>query len=295
MPGRLFYPLVFLLLLSSAVGQTTAAAPPGPVPAPAPGPGFHSVSFENAGLLSSLQQQAITRHLQDADPNWVASQSLETLAAFVQNMVLVAYQDNGYWRAKVSAKVTWVAGEDPPRHVDVIVTALNEGDQYWLRDVRWTGATVFQNDELLGLMPIHRWDLMSRTKVAEGLDTIHKLYASRGYLAFSAVPQVDFDDQLHCVSLNIAVQEDSPFHFGNLSVSGMDRAVSKELQQEWVQLREQAYSPEKLREFFAKFLPPLPPGTDPLDYSTSNVDLDTHTVDILLSFSPTTQAEKSEQ
>jgi hypothetical protein len=70
--------------------------------------------------------------------------------------------------------------------------------------------------------------------------------------------------------------------------------VSRALQQEWEQMREQPYSPERLRVFFGKFSRQLPAGVDPLDYSTSSVDLDAHTVDILVRFAPPTQAEKTE-
>jgi len=284
---RLFGSFALLLLLPLASAQANVSPQSGLQTT-----AIRDVTFENVKALTDAEQRQITQRLHGEDPDWVTRQTPDALAAFVQNIVLAVYQDYGYWRAKVSAKVTWVSGRGSQRQVDVAILAVNEGEQYWLKGIRWAGVTAFPNDELLGLMAIRPFDLASRSRVAEGLEAIRKLYVSRGYAAFSAVPQVEFDDAAHSVSLLINVQEDSPFHFGSLSLEGLDQTASRALRQEWEQMREQPYSPERLRAFLGKFLT-MPPGADPLDYSNSSLDLDNHTVDVFVSILPA-QAEKRE-
>ena len=287
--GRLFFHAsAVLLLLPAASAQTVVTPPPGPRTA------IRFVTFEKVTALSAEEQRKIVQRLEREDPDWVTKQTPDALANFIENTVLGVYQDRGYWRAKLSTKVTWVDGRGPQRQLDALVTAIDEGEQYWLKQIRWTGVTALPEDELDRLFPLHPWELVSRAKLKEGLETVRKAYASRGYIAYGAVPQTEFDDTAHSISLTIAVQEDSPFRFRNLSVAGLDKTASQELQRRWLQMREEVYSPDKLRGFFEKFLPVMRPQ-DALDYSTSNIDLDSHTVDILVNFLPTTQAQRTEQ
>jgi outer membrane protein assembly factor BamA len=284
-----------LVFLSSLLPLASAQDAALPHPGSSPRQVIRDVTFQDVTVLSPREQQDIALTLRRYNPEWVAIQSSEQLANFIAAKVLAVYQEKGYWRAKVSARVSWVAGDEGQQLLDVLISPVNEGEQYWLKEIRWTGVAVFPEEELLRMMPVHPWELISRAKVAEGLEVVRKLYASHGYFAYRALPEIEFDDAAHSVSLDIAVEEDSPFRFGNLSVAGLDKAASQEMLQGWVQMREQLYSQEHLRGFFEKFYRPARPGVDPLDYSTSSVDLDTHKVDIQVSFSPPTQAEKREQ
>ena len=253
---------------------------------------FREVTFENAAALFKQDQQSLAHSLQQQDPAWVSRQTPTQLSRYVEDRVLELYKDRGYWRAKVSAQVTWVRGAGLQRQVDVVITAENEGEQYSLKEMHWNGVTAFPQSELQRMIGIRPFDLMSRSKLMAGLESIRRLYLAHGYIAYSAEPQTDFDDAAHNVVLAINVREDSAFRFGTLSVDGLDIDGSRKLQQAWGQIHSQLYSPEKLRSFFEKFLPGVPANADPLDYSHSSIDLDTHTVDIFISVLPA-QAEKS--
>jgi outer membrane protein assembly factor BamA len=278
------------LLLPAASAQIGA-----PSSSPASFHAIRNVNFDRVTALSDAQQEKIRELLQSEDAAWVGRQTPEALSSFIQNLVLSSYEDNGYWRAKVSALVTWVRGQGEQRQVDVLISALNEGAQYHLKEIRWSGVNAFPNSELLKLMPIHSQDVMSRAQVAKGLEAIRQLYSSRGYVTLTALPRLEFDDAAHGVALDIAVREDSPFRFGTLSITGLDEPASQRLQQEWRQMREQPYSQEGLHRFFSGFLQQTPSAGAAPDYRTSTIDLDTHTVDILVTFPPATQAEKREQ
>ena len=195
---------------------------------------------------------------------------------------------------KFPGQVTWVKGSGESRQVDVAISASDEGKPYSLKEIRLTGATVFPSAQLLALIAIHPGELMSRTQFERGLDAMRELYATRGYIAFAAIPRVEFEDDKHLVRMEITVQEDSPFHFGNLSTEGLDRATSQELQQAWARMGKQFYSPEKLSSLLHRSLA-LPDGVDPLDYSSSNFNFDTHTVDVKISAPPPTPAENAER
>jgi outer membrane protein assembly factor BamA len=282
---RLFQALALFVSLSAALAQTTAA--PGPELSPA----IRTVSFEHVSALSAESRQKIIQLLRNEDPAWVARQSPDEISNFIKNMVLSMYQDLGYWRARVSAKVTWVRGKGEQRQVDALISAVEEGEAYRVKEIRWLGVTVFSPQELQNDMPFTAGDRMSRASVEAGLEKLRERYATRGYLAFTAIPQAQLDDTAHSVSLQITVQEDSPFHFGSLSTDGLDAQTSRQLRQAWARLRDQLYSADKLRSLLSETLL-LPAGADPLDYSIRNMDFDTHTINVVVSVPPATRADK---
>ena len=278
------------LLLPAASAQIGA-----PTSSPAPVHAIRNVSFEHVMALPAAEQERIRRSLQSEDPAWVGKQSPEALSAFMQQMVVSSYEDCGYWHARVSALVTWVRGQGNQRQVDVLISAIDEGEQYRLKEIRWSGVHTFPDSELAKLMAIRPQEVMNRAKVEKGLQAIRELYSSRGYVTFSALPRLEFDDAAHSVVLDITMREDSPFRFGSLSIAGLDDSARQRLQQQWREMRDQTYSQESLRRFFSSFLQQTPSAGAPPDYRTSAIDLDTHPVDILVSFPPPTQAEKREQ
>ncbi len=287
---RLYHARAWLVLWCALLCPAACAQKSSPSPVKASS--IRNVIFERVTALSSADEEGIAQTLRQEDPSWVTRQRLDALSRFVRNSVLSAYQDRGYWRARLSVEVTWVRGSGLSRQVDVLIGATEEGAPYSLKELRVTGATVFSSDDLLRLVPIHPPELMSRRKIEQGLEAMRELYVSRGYIAFAAIPHAELDDAAHTVTLDIALQEDQPFRFGNLSIEGLDRPASRELRRAWSELREQSYSQDKLRSLLSKSLP-LPAGVDPLDYSTRNLDFDTHTVDVQVNMPPETQAEKT--
>jgi outer membrane protein assembly factor BamA len=284
-------PALLLVLFTSLLPRASAQGGVLPASGGEADAALRQITFENVTALFSEDQQKLTEMLREKDPDWVTSQSPAQLSRFIEDRVVALYHDRGYWRAKVLVKVTWVRGTGSRRQVDALITAMSEGEQYWLKEVRWTGVTAFPERDLAKALGMRPFDLVSRDKLNSGLEAVRKLYAARGYIAFSAAPQTNFDDAAHNITLAIDVHEEGAFRFGTLSIEGMDHNSSRKLQQVWEQMHEQPYSPERLRGFFEKFVPGMPAGADPLDYSNSSIDLDNHTVDIFLSFLPA-QAEK---
>ena len=291
MVGRLLPAAILLLLLPAASAQISLSTAAGAAHATS----IRDVTFDNVSALSSDEQQAIVRKLQHQSPAWLGQQTPDSLARFVGTTALEAYQDNGYWRANISAEATWAQGESGDHPVDVRIRAINEGEPYWIKDIQWTGVTVFPKSELLQAFSLRPWELMIRTREVAGIDAVRRLYVAHGYLAATLNPQMQFDDAAHSVSLTLAVEEDKLFYFRDLSVAGLDRESTRQLESGWERMREQPYSTENLRDFFQRYFHPRQPGMDPLEYSTSNIDLNTHTVDIRISFAPVTQAERTAQ
>jgi len=285
--GRILHVVVFGVL--SLVGPRIWAQTPSVSSSPGLQTAIRDVNFENSTVLSTQEQEEIAQKLQWQDPFWLGRQTPEAMEQLVDQTVLDCYRDHGYWRAKVTAQVHWVNASEAHRQVDVAIRTISEGRQYVLTELHWSGTQVFREETLAGLMPLRPHEVLSEGKLRQGLEAIRRLYNANGYLAFTAQPQMEFDDAAAGVALNIAVQEDTLFSFRSLSVEGFDPATSEQLRRRWENLKEQPYSAEKLRVFLGQFFPRS--GPDPLEYSTSNIDLNSHTVDVVVSIE--TQARKS--
>jgi outer membrane protein assembly factor BamA len=49
--------------------------------------------------------------------------------------------------------------------------------------------------------------LFNATAIGKGLDNVKKLYASKGYLQFGAIPRPQFDEVRHTITLILDISE----------------------------------------------------------------------------------------
>jgi outer membrane protein assembly factor BamA len=56
----------------------------------------------------------------------------------------------------------------------------------------------------------HPGDLFSGTAIGKGLDGLKKLYQSKGYVNFGAIPQLQMDEVHHTVTLIPDIREGKP-------------------------------------------------------------------------------------
>ena len=77
---------------------------------------------------------------------------------------------------------------------------------------------VFSGAQLRQEFPIQDGDVMSDQKIREGLDKMRRLYASKGYMELSPVPQVVTDDANRTVSIIMDVAEGPQFSVKGLTL-----------------------------------------------------------------------------
>ena len=104
--------------------------------------------------------------------------------------VIEKYNEYGYRDAYIVADSVVPNPEDPTR-VDVYMT-ISEGDQYYVRSVKWVGNTVYPYellDATLGIKPGDVYNLKTlNDRLTNDDDAVSKLYTDRGYLFFNVEP-----------------------------------------------------------------------------------------------------------
>jgi len=219
---------------------------------------IRNVQYRPKGVLPLADRAETTRLLRQNvnDPTGTTKiTNADDLRATAENYAKALLEDHGFWRARIETKLVQIPAALSVRLVDVVFD-IDEGPQFHLSEITWTGMKEFTHDELQRAMPVHPGDVASRRQIADGLDRLRKLYASRGYINFTSVPDTKIDADARAFALVIDVDEGVQFRFGDLTLPGLDEAPKQMVLQRWESIRGTVYSPEKEVAFFRSVMWP---------------------------------------
>jgi outer membrane protein insertion porin family len=114
----------------------------------------------------------------------------------------------------------------------IITINVEENDQYRVGDVKITGNKQFNELAIrliLGLVP---GEIFNEERLRKSFDNLKKLYGSRGYINFTAVPLQDFDEAKKIVNLTINVDEDRQFYVNRIAFAGNTTTRDKVIRRE---------------------------------------------------------------
>jgi len=113
-----------------------------------------------------------------------------------------------------------------------ITINIEENDQYRVGEVKVTGNK--QYNELavrliLGLVP---GEVFNEELLRKSFENLKKLYGSRGYINFTAVPLQDFDEAKKIVNLTINVDEERQYFVNRIAFAGNTTTRDKVIRRE---------------------------------------------------------------
>jgi len=182
---------------------------------------IHNVTFTNDAVFPPEKEAEIAQALRDKT---VAPGSLDktmsSIAEEAAERARAAYQDLGYFKARVDGKAVSVATR-PPQY-DIMIQIRSVGKQYRLGDLNILHAPSFPTQQLRDQFPIQRGEIFSREKIAVGLEALRRLYGSEGYLNYTSVPETEFDNENAIANLTMDTDEGTQFHLRGVEVLGVD-------------------------------------------------------------------------
>lgn len=150
-----------------------------------------------------------------------------------EQKVIDVYNEKGYRNAVIVHDTTYYVS---PKKINVDIT-LDEGNQFYFRDIRFTGNTKYTNDTLVRLLGLRRGDVYNKKKLESrlymnpaGVD-ISSLYMDQGYLSFSpdAIERVEGDS----IDLEVRIREGKQYRVRDVTISGntktFDHVVRREI------------------------------------------------------------------
>jgi outer membrane protein assembly factor BamA len=270
---RLWPAAIVLLLSGFCVSQVAPAAPK---------PRIRNIHFENTSRLSAAQKNQLIQEMHQQSRS--SQGAAHSLTGLVEQAVLSAYADDGYWDAAVKVS-SGPANDIDGGDVVVTVRAIREGRQYRLHQVRWSGVSAFAEADLTPMVPIRPGHILERTKITEGMEAVRRLYLAAGYLGYSAVPEVTPNHRDGTVDLQINLQEGGAFTVQGFDVVGLNPALRERLLQSWPFKPGDIYKGENIENFLTANAALLPAVTT-ADVVCRSIDLSNHTIEFLLDFRP---------
>ena len=145
--------------------------------------------------------------------------------------ILDKYNEKGYRDAKIVKDSVAPYSE---KLVDVYIT-LDEGKKYYIKDIRWTGNTVYPTDVLSEVLEMRPGDVynqkMLNKRLTEDEDALSSLYMDNGYLFYNLLP-VEREIEGDSVSLEMRITEGPQARINNVVINGNDRLYEKVIRRE---------------------------------------------------------------
>ena len=151
-----------------------------------------------------------------------------------KNKIVAKYVDKGYRDAKIISDSIFKTGDDAIG----IKIFINEGTQYFFRNITWLGNTKHTSAELNSILGIKSGDvydqaiLDQRLFMSQNSRDVSSLYMDDGYLFFSVTPvEVNVDGD--SIDIEMRIYEGKQARINKVTVSGNvktnDRVIMREI------------------------------------------------------------------
>lgn len=184
---------------------------------------WHPISIED---ISSYLQRHITLFTSKFDQ--------AKLKADQQN-IINAYRSQGYRDAQITA--TQIEEEPDADGLNITIT-IDEGPQYHIRSLRWTGNYLHTDQELNQTLDIKPGDIYNPVQLKQRLNgnqqgqDIAALYYEDGYLFYSATP-IETGLVDNAIDIEIRIHEGTQAHINEIIIEGNkithDYVIQREL------------------------------------------------------------------
>lgn len=148
--------------------------------------------------------------------------------------LIAKYNQLGYRDAEILWDTVYAA-PDKPQKVNIDIK-VNEGNKYFLRDIRWVGNTKVTTEDLNHVLMMKKGDVYDQKKLLERLtmddDAVMVLfYQNRGYL-FSNADPVEINVANDSVDLEIRIVEGPQATVRKVTIMGNDRIYEDVIRRE---------------------------------------------------------------
>lgn len=158
------------------------------------------------------------------------------------------YNDNGFKDFTILSDSLYTTSDD---RVGLTIR-IEEGDQYFLRDIEWTGNSVYRKEDLQRVLNIKRGTVYNQSLINDRLngtagaqDAVSSLYQDHGYL-FSRLTPVEANVENDSVDLEIRIYEGDQAYLNDMLISGNTRTNEHVARRELFTLPGDLFSKEKI-------------------------------------------------
>ena len=146
------------------------------------------------------------------------------------------YKAKGYKDIKVGEPrlETYAPNPDKPKKKRLKLTIpIEEGRQFFIRNVSIAGASVFTSDRLLKDIKLSHGEILNFQKLQDVSTSIQDLYNSKGYISAGITPQFEeVGGEENLLDIALQVEEGEQFRVGRVEFKGNTKTLDKVLRRE---------------------------------------------------------------
>jgi outer membrane protein insertion porin family len=156
-----------------------------------------------------------------------------------------------------------------------IVVEMNEGEQYFVGDVRWQGNTVLDDLAVADRILLQKGRVFKEDEYLQTLDDLQQVYADRGYIYITVEPKRDIDGRN--VNVTFAFIEGRPAKINDITVSGNTKTHDNVIMRELTIFPGETFSNTRIRStirdiFQTGFFEDVQPDIQPV--ASGDVDME---------------------
>jgi outer membrane protein assembly factor BamA len=246
---------------------------------------IHDVAFPGSSSEQSALLQAAARHLIGAVYGRTA------LTATASFDLLPVYLQRGFLKASFGTSSARVlpqpasADQQAPTdlEVDAILPVL-PGKIYSTSSVDWKGNSALSIAEVAPLIHLPPGQPADAVRLAGDLETVRKLYRSRGYMTVQISSNADLNDEKSAVRYDLNIVEGDLYKMGELEILGLDTQSTARMRAAWTLREGEPYNSEYLKKYKEETGALLPRGLDWAVTTHETPDTKDKTVDVEIRF-----------
>lgn len=241
------------------------------------------VEFRGNTELNSSTLQAAVRPLigTDFDQFFVRSYATRNVAPI--------YLHRGYLSVGFANPIAALIKNDPTEATVAVMIPVQEGLQYHLAEIHWSGNTVFSADDLVKRIHLLPGKPADAVQLQSDLESVQDLYGTQGYVQAVIQPKPKLEDAARTVNYELQVHEGDLYRMGKLEIADLDPRRVEAIKKSCRLKTGDAFDKSYWKTFFSEVGRYLPSSSQGWKTGMQQVvNQATKTVNVMLSFSPNT-------
>ena len=172
-----------------------------------------------------------------------------------QSRIIALYQQKGFLDTKIN-KMDWTIdtlGDD--KHKAIIVNIeLDEGQKYYIGNIKVQGNNLFLTNELLGLVDLKPGDVCDKIKGEMGRYNIYNQYSDRGHLYANVSLVMNQNPSNRLVDMEFVIYEGERAHIENINIKGNNKTEEYVIRRELLFNEGELYINRKVRDTYERLM-----------------------------------------
>ena len=155
------------------------------------------------------------------------------------------YLDHGYVKFRYENPVVTISDDKKWLYISIYV---DEGDQYKMGTIDFSGDLLFTKDELHADLTLKTDDTFSISKRNADIQKLQEKYQDLGYAFTNVIPKMNIHDDTKLVDIDYSFEKGNLVYFGEINMVGNTKTYDKVIRRELKIHEGELYSGTKMRQ-----------------------------------------------